>query len=403
MSARKPPISKPAPGLRQRWRARSRDWRIWWEPSASQRAAGLKVVELDANRLTWSNKKAAALTRQAEGALQRRNPVSRRNTNPGKNSIDALVTAYLDPKNRRFHKNSTSHKKNVRYDIGRILDRWGGTAARNLTKPVVYTWYETLCADHGLRLAQRLVGTLSTLLSYGALKGVVPYNPLIRMGMETPEPRARLISWPEYDALDAASDRLSLPSMRLTLALSMFMGQRGTDCWNVTAGDFVQHVIDKDQGPVLCWRLVRSKDRKQKLNYLQVHPEVRPHIDAALARLAAADWPGAPIDDTARLVIQDNSGNPMNENYFQQSFAKIRAEAADRLPSVKTAQFRDLRRTFSNNARHAGMVSDDVDDALGNTAGSDPNLRQVYMPASDERAASAILAVQRPKETKKRA
>lgn len=403
MASRKPPIAKPAPGLRQRWRVRTKDWRIWWEPSPAQRATGLKPVDLDADRLTWSNKKAAALSRQAETNLQRRNPVARRIANPSKNSIDALVITFLDPKNRRFHRNSTAHKKNVRYDIGRILDRWGGTAVRSLTKPVVYTWYETLYADHGARLAQRLIGTLSTLLSYGALKGLVDVNPLIRMGLETPTPRARLISWPEYDALDAAADRLALPSMRLALALSMFMGQRGTDCWNVTAGAFVQHVIDRGQDPVLCWRLVRSKDRKKKLSYLRVHPEVEPHIDAALARLAAADWPGAPIPDDARLVIQDISGNPMNEHYFQKSFAKIRASAAERLPSVASAQFRDLRRTFSNNARHAGMVSDDVDDALGNTAGSDPNLRQVYMPASDERAASAIMAVQRPEETKKRA
>ena len=403
MARRKPPISKPAPGLRQRWRARTEDWRIWWEPSAAQRATGLKPIVLDADRLAWSNKEAAKLSRQAETALQRRNPVARRNSNPSRNSIDALVTAFLVPNNRRFHKNSAAHKKNVRYDIDRILDRWSGTAVRSMTKPVIYTWYETLYADHGARMSQRLVGTLSTLLSYAALKGMVDVNPVIRMGMETPTPRARLITWAEYDELDAAADRLSLPSMRLALSLAMFMGQRGTDCWNVTAGDFALHAIDKDQDPVLCWRLVRSKDRKQKLNYLRVHPEVQPLVDAALARVAAADWPGAPIPNDAHLVIQDISGNPMNEHYFQKSIAKIRAEAATRLPSVATIQFRDLRRTFSNNARHAGMASDDVDDALGNTAGSDPNLRQVYMPASDERAASAILAVQRPKDTRKRA
>lgn len=50
------PIKNPPAGLRQR--RRSNGWRIWWEPSAAARAKGFETVELDANQLTASVRRA---------------------------------------------------------------------------------------------------------------------------------------------------------------------------------------------------------------------------------------------------------------------------------------------------------------------------------------------------------
>jgi hypothetical protein len=56
-----PPIKNAPQRLRQRWRARKKSWRIWWEPSTDLRELGLEVVELDSKRLTWSVREAERL------------------------------------------------------------------------------------------------------------------------------------------------------------------------------------------------------------------------------------------------------------------------------------------------------------------------------------------------------
>ena len=66
------------------------------------------------------------------------------------------------------------------------------------------------------------------------------------------------------------------------------------------------------------------------------------------------------------------------------------------MPGVRTLQFRDLRRTFGVWARAGGAIKEDVADVLGNTADTDPELGEVYMPPQFTTASRAVMAVKRP-------
>jgi hypothetical protein len=389
MSTQPPkPIKQKVPGLRQRYRARD-GWRVWWEPSKTQRLMGAKNVELRADQPTASVRKAKELNLKSGTAPK--TETYRARTAP--NSIEALRAAYL--KSPQFLTKKPKTRFEYEKDIIRIVDRWQGTDVRKLTKPKIYSWYEELYAAHGVWVSKRLVRMLSILLSYAELKGIIPTNPVVRMRMITPKSRNRTIDWAEFDALDAAAQDLELTNMRLAMHLAMFMGGRVTDVFNARAASFIMRTVDLDDGTGpqdrLHWRIVRSKDStKQRLSYLVVHDDVLPLLSDALR---AATAPQSP------LVTRDHDARPFNDTSFPKEFARIREKAAETCPSVYDIQFRDFRRSFSNNSRHAGVVSDDVDDALGNTSGTDANLRQTYMPASDARAAKAILAIEHPRRS----
>ena len=67
------PIAAPPPRVRQRQRADG-TWRLWWEPEQAIRSQGFATVELDADRLTWSQREAQRLNRLVEDARAGRKP-----------------------------------------------------------------------------------------------------------------------------------------------------------------------------------------------------------------------------------------------------------------------------------------------------------------------------------------
>lgn len=380
------PTDKPIPGalpagLRQRQRADG-TWRVWWEPSKARRAAGLETVELDPARPTAAVREAERLNRKADRMMGKARPTPRAPEMP--RSIDEIAHAWLaSPKVRKL---SEASRKNYAYDVRRICDQWEGQQARALKRPAVVLWYDVLYEDAGPRMAQRLVRTLGTILKWAARRGHIDVNPATDLDMETPGRRARVVSWAEYDALQEATARLDLPWMRMAMDLAMFQGHRPKDIREARFRDFDMVQLEDGAPPRLVWTLIRSKDRSRKVSRLVVNRAV----ESWLLPL----WQNA--GDGEALVISDAKGRAITNSRLSHTFQEIREEAARRVPGVADARFSDLRRTFSHTAYQNGIDPSNVDDALGNTAGEDPGLRQVYMPASDLAAARAIDAVTRP-------
>lgn len=77
-------------------------------------------------------------------------------------------------------------------------------------------------------------------------------------------------------------------------------------------------------------------------------------------RLGAQRGPGTLIWDQA-------TGNPLSKRLMWDRWQTIRDLAAETVPSVKTIQWRDLRRTFGNLARAGGAEKSDVADVPGAT------------------------------------
>ncbi|GGH36109.1 hypothetical protein SAMN05444007_108220 [Cribrihabitans marinus] len=383
------PISQKIPGLRQRARADG-SWRIWWEPNAGARALGFEPVELSADKLSWSVRRATELNEDVarKRAGETKTPV----TSTGR-TLAALIHAYQrDPEfTDKKLKTQASYARNLRL----IEAKWGSYPVTSFTKPVMREWYVTNRAARGETQAVALIRMMSILFSFAELKGwrAEDSNPCFRIKMKVPKPRRRIATWDELDAILDAATTCGLRSIGTAVLLSALQGQRQTDVIEATCGDFRQVTIPlgRAQQTVWAWQVDRSK--RGTLGLMQLHPLV---LDRIEARLADAD-------KDARLLIEERTGQGYSEDLFWSRWGEVRAAAATHCRSLDgrdPLQFRDLRRTFAVWSRAGGATDDDVGDVLGNTAALDPRLQDTYMPASFATSSRAVLSIERPKKRK---
>lgn len=386
------PIRERIKGLRQRQRADG-TWRIWWEPNAPEARLGLAVTELDADRPAWSIREARALN--ADAARRRKSGSAR--PHGSSRTIDALIVDYL--KSRHFLDRRPATRRSYTTNLNAIARKWGPRRVADFTKPVMHEWYETLRRNNGPDQALQLTGMMSILMWFAETKGwrAENTNPCQRLRRQSATRRRRHASWAEYDALIAAAQDLGMPAMACAIALATLCPPRQVDVIETRIADFTRLRIDLGDGPrdVLVWDLTLSK--RGNANSKPVHPEAQPLVQD---RIDAAQ-PGQ-----TRLLIDHATGRPFSGDLFRKRWATIRARAARTCPSLTAPgnqlQFRDLRRTFGVWARAGGATKADVGDVLGNSAGTDPVLSEIYMPSSFETAARAVFAVERPHTSKRK-
>lgn len=393
---RKPkgPVGDPPPRLRQRQRADG-SWRVWWEPEAAVKKLGFTSVELDAKAPIKAARRARELNDQVDQArLTGSAPRSKR----GPVCIEDVVEDFR----RSVQWDQLAAKTRVSYDKGfrLIIAKWGDVPVQDFTKPMARTWYESLYRDAGQWQAAALIRLLSILMAHAELRGHRPENsnPCYRLGVSIPKGRSRVATWEEYDALQAAAQRVGLPSIGVLAALSMLAGQRETDCMQALRGDFTAQPVTWPgaAGPVDVWVWDLSRSKTGAAGKIMLHPELAPMVAGILARPAPAD---------ARLVIEERLGRPYDEDLFQSRWGEVRAaavaggEGTNPCPSLASLQFRDLRRSFSAHSRRGGASVDDAGDVLGNSAAKNARIKGTYMPPEFFTAARAVAAVARP-ETK---
>lgn len=355
------PIANPPARLRQRALAGGK-WRLWWEPESAVRALGFAPVDLDATRLGWSVAEATRLNQavaQARAGAPAPQPIARRRT------VAQAVEAYRA--SPAWGQLAPATQTDYLGAQRLILRRWADTPLADIDRAAVHDWYEQLHRTSGTAQASALVRKFSTVLSYADLKGWLPQgNPCARLRLVTPDPRPRVATWAEIDALIAAAP----PVMAAAIALAVYLGQRQGDILDARTAD-----LDATR-----WRLVRSKNGTA--GELAMPPAAWGYV--------APVWGQHPTH-----VLPGPNGAPWRPDTFRAAWERVRARAAQTVPSVATLMFRDLRRTFGTLARAGGATPRDVGDALGNTAGFDPRLSQTYMPASADGAARAILSITR--------
>lgn len=400
---RRAPIPDPPRGigLRQRQRADG-SWRVWWEPTAGERAQGIEPVELDADRPTWSIRKARELKAGKRGPAVK--------VGSGGRTVAALVDAYQ--RSTKFREKKPATQDDYRRNFAALLPRWGSVAVRTITKPQVYSWYEGNRAKTPT-YAVALVKALSVLLTHAELLGWrdANSNPCQKLGLPSANRRKRFASWSEFDALLGAARALDLPNMAAAIALAVFSGQRQADILAATVGAF-RRVTAPDGRAVIIWNLQRSK--RSNAGSIPLHDE----LGTALAPLLDGRAPDAP------LLLDDKTGKPFTRNTFINRWEAIRDRAAkgpsaDELhahyqgarpipaaalkPAASLAktplEFRDLRRTFGVWSRDGGAGADDVGNVLGNSAAVDPVLAEIYMPAQLTGALRAVSAIRRPDQS----
>lgn len=387
MTAR--PIRDKVKGLRQRQRADG-TWRVWWEPSAPEQTLGFAPVELDADRPSLTIRQATALNDQV--ARARRGEAVPRNTSNGR-TIDALIHDYLN--SRFFRDLRPATRRSYSINLRMIGAKWGAERVSAFSKPIMNKWYETLMGTGKLHQALALTRMMSILFSHAETLGWRPEgsNPCFRLARKTPGKRGRRANWAEYDALIAAADALGMPAMACAIALSTLNAQRREDLLAARIADFGDKSALLDDGRAVefyGWELIRSK--RGNYGAMPVHEEAAPRVRALI---------DAAPDDQDRLLIDHVTGRPFDGYLFWDRWNVIRARAARDVPTVVSLQFRDLRRTFGNWARAGGASKADVADVLGNSAGQDAALGEVYMAASLDTVLRAMGAVRRPHQERK--
>lgn len=382
------PIPKKIKRLRQRKR-RDGTWRIWWEPETAIVDLGFSVFELDENKLGWSVRKCEQLNLDVTRARAAGGKVAP----TGGRTMAALIGEY-----RRSHKflllaDKTRQDYNTR--LNAIDLKWGGQMVASFTKPVMFTWYETMHENSGAHQALQMIRMISALFSYAELKGwrAEESNPCFKLKMHVPKGRSRSATWSEFDALikradaRAATGDHNMAVMACGIVLSMLHAARQTDVRLARMDGFRNMRVAGLDGPTheFIWEMRRSK--RQNLGMMPVHPEA----DARIRRVMAQGDAGREY-----LLVNPANDKPYNEERFGQIFADLRADVAASMPTIKTLQFRDLRRTFATMARAGGSTKDDVGDVLGNSAATDPQLGEIYMPSQFATAKRAVAAVRRP-------
>lgn len=367
-------IEDPPTGLRERPRADG-TVRIWWEPSTEARAKGMKPVELDAARLTWSVRRANELNREAAKGPPK--PTAGR-------TVDHLIDDYTA--GLAFRSRPATTQGSYHRFFRQIRTKWGPRLVADFDKPTMVTWYEALHDAKGPYMAMHLIRHFSILFAHAERRGWRPEgsNPCARLGIETPKGRRRALDWAEYDALVTAADRMGLPAIGDAIALSMLQGQRQTDVREARREQF--HKVED----LWVWNFERSK--RGNAAFAVLHGET-------VARLA----PRLAIEEPGPLLVDDKTGQPWSETLFCHRFAAVR-EAAIKAghASLRDVQFRDLRRTFGRLSRRGGATKGDVGDVLGNSAATNPYLGDVYMSPEVATALRAVLAIRRPEEEERK-
>jgi len=381
------PITSKVKRLRQRQR-KNDTWAIWWEPEAAIKALGFARVDLDPNRPTWSKREAIRLNREVDIARAGGNNTTRRG-----NTIEDLIENY---RHKELHKKRPKTQASYKLLLTPIVEKWGRALVSEFDKPTMRVWYETLFDHNGPRQAQALIRMMSALFSRAELIGWRPENsnPCFRLKMDTPAPRTRCADWAEIDALCAAALSIGAASMATAIKLAVFQGQRPTNIYTAQLDEFSQITLPIDGGgqeTVWIWTLLRTK--RNTKGVMRLHPEVAPLVATLVASAK---------DGQSRLLIDEATGTAYPEDRFSKRFAQVRKIAAVELPSVSTLKFRDFRRTFAMFAREADIHKDDVADVLGNSAATDWQLGETYMPTQFATASRAVMSIKRPAKPKRK-
>jgi len=375
------PITSKVKRLRQRQR-KDGTWAIWWEPEPAVKALGFDRVDLDPNRPTWSKREAIRLNQNVHDVRSGISPSAHRGY-----TIDDLIANY---RQRELLKKAPKTQASYNGLLNLISKKWGSVLVSAFTKPILFVWYEALYDKRGPRQAEALIRMMSVLFSRAERIGwrYDNSNPCFRLKMETPKRRTRCANWEEIDALCATALSIGSRSMATAIKLAVFQGQRPTNIHTAKLDEFNQTTLPIDGGgqeTVWIWSLLRTK--RNTKGVMRLHPEVSPLVAGLIASAKEGE---------ARLLIDEVTDAPYSDDLFSKRFAQVRKIAAVEMPSVSTLKFRDFRRTFAMFAREADIHKDDVADVLGNSAATDWQLGETYMPTQFATASRAVMSIKRP-------
>lgn len=186
---------------------------------------------------------------------------------------------------------------------------WGAACAA-LDKTILFNLYERIAIKRGLATAVGCIRTLSAALSFGMLRGLVPFvvNPASKLKMQTPAPRLRVAERDEVEHLVKAADLLDRVDMGDSVMLGVWTGQRQADRLELI-----------DEGLLNSRRIFRQR----KTGAIVAIPEA-PRLTVRLAAAKERRKAKGDVVQRLQLIIDERNNKPFGADHYRHLFAAVR-------------------------------------------------------------------------------
>ncbi|MEO1606762.1 MAG: hypothetical protein AAFU34_15700 [Pseudomonadota bacterium] len=345
---------------------RDQGGRRWWAPSKALRERGYTNVVFKGMTRAAAMDAARALNRKALATK------AATSSTPTRQQTISLVIGTYIKRSVSFREKSQITQEGYRRDLAVVENKWGSTAVTAVRRGAVFEWYETLYIERGPSAARHIIAAFSAAMQYAVQRSWIETNPCHDLGIKQGKPRRVYVE--DDRSMTTFITELD-DDFALFIALLYFQGQRGTDARLARVADFKRH------GDELRWHLTRSK--RGTFSSLLIHPRTERLLTPRLEARAERTY----------LFGPEDTDEPFNRYWASTRWSRVRERHKDTHPELLNIQLRDLRRSWSVNARKAGADLRQVEEVLGNTAAVDPVLKEVYMPPTETTTDAAMRAV----------
>lgn len=356
-----------------------RDGRPRWEPGPKLRGQGWKGRDLRRDDGGWMPLGEAIDAARAlnddvtawrtRGGKQRTRPLSAKNPR----TVRALYEKWRQ--SPRFAQLAASTVRDYESKANVFLATFGDEPLGALEPHHLYQWWEELYAERGHAMANGVVAVARALLSHARRVGWRQDNPAERLGLVTVAPRVVVWSPSEIECFARVGDAIC-PEVVDAVVVALDTGQR--------RGDVLELVFDKAAGG-------RCRFHQSKTGA----PVTVPHTDQLAARLetirARRAAKGGVVDlDTSRRVVLRADGRPYTGDAYSADFDRVRAAAAQEMPSIAKLRFQDLRDTAITRLALADCSVFEIRAISGHNLETVHQVLRHYIAIDDRMATSAI-------------
>lgn len=243
---------------------------------------------------------------------------------------------------------------------------------RDLTKPIVYGFYEQLVEpdrDTGERpyaTGKNVIATLRAALSFATfILDDMPSNPATKLQLSSAPLRESIWTEDQVNLAAKVAVNLGMPSVGLGIQISYALGQRRADIVDLR---FEQ------------WDGEAFNIRQQKTGAY-----IRIPATAALRRLMNSRFDHTKCDPKGYIITTNDGETAYSGDGFYDAFRKVTGAA-----NLGDLWFHDLRRTAVVRMARAGLTLPQICAVTGHSYRTAQDIIRHYLPRDAEVAASAI-------------
>lgn len=299
----------------------------------------------------------------------------------GKRSIAALIAAYrgdpaagIEP-SEEFADKGAKTRRDYGYHLDAIAAYCGDLPVSAINKKRLRDYHKALRAGISLHTANARLRVFSLLLAFAEREMWLPANsnPALRLKFKQPDPRVVIITQDEQRVLIETCEDAGRHDVADVILAGIDIGQRQSDLFAMHEG----------QWDGTRWRIAQGK--RGAVVFPEPTAELSARLEAARKRRARMN----PALISPQLFLNEETRAPWAQSTFNKEFAKLRAAAAKKMPSIARLKFLDTRDTYVTRAAIAGASIAQIRAVTGHTPGAVHNVIKHYLGNEPELAASS--------------